>query len=106
MEHVNDANFDHLVKTSDLPVVLDFGATWCGPCKKLEPILEEMSVGYDGKVRFYKVDVGEAPGTAQKFGVMSVPTVVFLREGEQVHRFSGLESKDKIAKLLTQHLGV
>jgi thioredoxin 1 len=106
MEHVTDVNYATLVEQSDVPVVLDFGATWCGPCKKLEPILEEMSGGYAGKLRFYKVDVGEAPGTAQKFGVMGVPTVVFLKDGKPVHRFSGVESKDKITKMLVQHLGM
>jgi thioredoxin 1 len=106
MEHVTDANYETLVDGSEVPVVLDFGATWCGPCKKLEPILEEMSGGYEGRIRFYKVDVGEAPGTAQKFGVLGVPTVIFLKGGKPVHRFSGVESKEKIVKMLGQHLGV
>jgi len=106
MEKVNDTNYTALVEGSQLPVVLDFGATWCGPCKKLEPILEEISSAYDGRLRFLKVDVGEAPSTAQKHGVMSVPTVIFFKDGKAIHRFSGLESKDKIQKLLAQHLGV
>jgi thioredoxin 1 len=106
MEHVKDDTYATLVEQSDLPVVLDFGATWCGPCKKLEPILDDLAGQYAGKVRILKVDVGEAPGTAQKFGVMSVPTVVFLKGGATVHRFVGLESKDKITQLITKHLGV
>ena len=106
MEHVTDTSYAELVEASEIPVVLDFGATWCGPCKKLEPILEEISTGLDGKVRFLKVDVGEAPGTAQKFGVLGVPTVIFLHGGKPVHRFSGVESKDKILKMMSQHLGV
>jgi thioredoxin 1 len=106
MQHVDDGNHATLVEGSDLPVVLDFGATWCGPCKKLEPILEEMSGGFEGRVRFYKVDVGEAPETARKYGVMGVPTVIFLKDGKPVHRFAGVESRDKITKMLTQHLGV
>ena len=106
MEHVNDTTYADLVDASEIPVVLDFGATWCGPCKKLEPLLEEIATGYDGRIRFLKVDVGEAPGTAQKFGVMGVPTVIFLKAGKPVHRFSGVESKDKITKMIVQHLGV
>lgn len=106
MQRVTDDSYNTLVETSELPVVLDFGATWCGPCKKLEPVLEDLSGGYDGKARFFKIDVGEAPGVAQRFGVMSVPTVIFLKEGKPVHRFSGVESKDKITKLLVQHLGI
>jgi len=106
MEHITDSSYDTLVAASDLPVVLDFGATWCGPCKKLEPILEEISGGLEEKVRFYKVDVGEAPDTAKKFNVMSVPTVIFLKDGKEIKRFSGTESKDKILKMLGTHFGV
>ena len=106
MEHVLDDTYANLVEQSALPVVLDFGAAWCGPCKTLEPVLNELAGQYEGKVRILKVDVGEAPGTAQKFGVMSVPTVVFLKGGTAVHRFVGVQSKDKIVQLIAQHLGV
>lgn len=106
MQKITDKNYDELVSGSGVPVVLDFGATWCGPCKKLEPIIEELSKEKDGQVLMAKVDVGEAPTVAQKFGVMSVPTVIFLREGKAVHRFTGVESKDKISAMLAQHLGV
>jgi len=106
MQHVMDDSYATLVEQSELPVVLDFGATWCGPCKKLEPILDELAGQLEGKVRVLKVDVGEAPATAQKFGVMSIPTVIFLKGGQAIHRFVGVESKDKILKLLNQHFGV
>lgn len=106
MEHVMDDTYAAQVEQSDLPVILDFGATWCGPCKRLEPILDQLSGELAGKVRILKVDVGEAPETAKKFGVMSVPTVVLLKDGQKVHQFVGVESKEKIQKLITQHLGV
>ena len=106
MEHVKDDTYATMVEQSELPVVLDFGATWCGPCKKLEPILDQLAGEYAGKLRMLKVDVGEAPGTAQKFGVMSVPTVVFMKGGQKIHQFVGLQSKDAITKLLNQHFGV
>ena len=106
MEHVSDSTYAEQVEGSEIPVVLDFGATWCGPCKKIEPVLDELSKEYTDKVRFLKVDVGEAPETARKFGVMSVPTVIFMKSGEPVHRFSGVQSKDKIAQMLGEHLGV
>ena len=106
MVKVNDKNYEEVVAQSDLPVVLDFGATWCGPCKKLEPIIEELSGEMAGKVVMAKVDVGEAPSVAQKFGVMGVPTVMFLMGGQPVHQLSGLQSKEKIAGLINQHLGV
>jgi thioredoxin 1 len=106
MEHVMDDTYAAQVEQSGLPVILDFGATWCGPCKKLEPILDQLSGELGEKVRFLKVDVAEAPETAKKFGVMSVPTVVFLKDGQKVHQFVGLESKEKIQKLVTQHFGL
>lgn len=106
MLKVNEKNYDELVGQSALPVILDFGATWCGPCKKLEPIIEELSTEMAGKIVMAKVDVGEAPSVAQKFGVMGVPTVVFLKGGQPVHQFSGVQSKEKIAGMITQHLGI
>lgn len=106
MEHVKDDTYVAQVEGSELPVILDFGATWCGPCKKLEPILDQLAGEYEGRVRILKVDVGEAPATAQKFGVMSVPTVVFLKGGQKIHQFVGLESKDKITKMIAEKLGV
>ena len=104
MQKINDGNFAEIIGAATVPVVLDFGATWCGPCKKLEPIIEELSKELEGKAIFAKVDIDEAQSTAQKFGVMSVPTVVFLRAGEPVYKFVGLMPKNKIQQLLDQHL--
>lgn len=106
MEHVTDETYGSMVETSDLPVVLDFGATWCGPCKKLEPILEKISTSYTDKVRFAKVDIEQAPEVARKFGVMSVPTVVFVKGGARVHHFVGLQQEAKITKMIADHFGV
>ncbi|MBD3165800.1 thiol reductase thioredoxin, partial [bacterium] len=77
MVKVTDADFENEVLKAEGLVVVDFGATWCGPCKKLDPMLEELSQTYDGKAKVRKVDVGEAPGLAQQFRVMSVPQVFF-----------------------------
>lgn len=106
MEHVSDAGFAERIKGITLPLVLDFGATWCGPCKKIEPILDELSREYAGRAEFLKVDVGEATETASRFGVMSVPTVIFMKSGEPVYRFSGVQGKEKIAQLLAEHFGI
>ncbi|MBK8231592.1 MAG: thioredoxin [Candidatus Eisenbacteria bacterium] len=104
MHTINDSNYASLVESSELPVVLDFGATWCGPCKKLEPIIEELSKELEGKAIFGKVDIDAAQETAKKFGVMSVPTVIFLKGGQPVYKFAGLMPKNKIQQLLDQHL--
>lgn len=106
MLKVNDQNFAELVESSGLPVVLDFGATWCGPCKKLEPIIEELSKEVGDRALFAKVDIDESVDTARRYGVMSVPTVVFLKNGQPVHKFVGLMPKNKIQALLGEHLNL
>jgi thioredoxin 1 len=106
MQKVTEANYDEIVTRASVPVVLDFGATWCGPCKKLEPIIEELGQEKNGSVIMATIDVGEAPAIAQKFGVMGVPTVIFLKEGQPVHQFTGVVSKDKMSKMLSQHFGI
>ena len=75
---VNDENFAEVIKT-DLPVILDLGATWCGPCKALAPIIEEMATEYEGRAIIAKVDVEEAPGVAAQYRVRNVPTVLFIK---------------------------
>ncbi|MCB2212114.1 thioredoxin [bacterium] len=98
MEKVTDANWESDVLQSGEPVVVDFGATWCGPCKKLDPIMEQLAVEYEGKVKVRKVDVGEAPGVAQRYKVLSVPRVLFFKGGEVREQVNGLLPKDKLAE--------
>ncbi|MFB3907155.1 MAG: thioredoxin [Candidatus Eisenbacteria bacterium] len=102
--HVNDANYDEIVEKVGKPAILDFGATWCSPCKALEPTMKQLAVQYGEQLAVTKVDIEEAPATAQRFGILSVPTVVLLKAGKEVHRFSGLQSKEKIADLIEKHL--
>ena len=73
---MTDDRFEEVVLKSELPVMVDFGATWCGPCKKVEPIVEEISEEYAGRMVAVKCDVEECPDTAAKFGIMNIPTVV------------------------------
>lgn len=100
---VNDQNFAE-VKQSQLPVLLDIGATWCGPCKALAPIIEEIAAEYDGRALVCKVDVDEAPGIASEFRVRNVPTVLFIKNGAVVDKSVGLVAKatltDKLNALL------
>ena len=93
----NDMNFDSEVMQSDQPVLVDFSATWCAPCKKLEPILHEIAGDYSGRLKVVKVDVEEAPQTAAKFGVMAVPTVLLMKDGAVKDQMQGIATKQAIA---------
>ena len=90
---MTDDRFEEVVLKSELPVMVDFGATWCGPCKKVEPIIEELSEEYAGKVIAVKCDVEECPGTAAKFGIMNIPTVLFFQGGQPVDKNVGAAPK-------------
>jgi thioredoxin 1 len=102
--HATDDNFDAEVMHADLPVLVDFSASWCGPCKKLEPILHELASDYDTRLKVVKVDVDSAPTTAAKFGVLSVPTILLVQGGVVKAEVKSLVSKqelsDRIQKVL------
>ena len=96
MLELTDQTFQAEVNESDLPVVVDFGATWCGPCKRLAPIVEELAKEYEGKVKIAKFDIDSSPQTPAKFGIMSVPTVIFFKSGEVVDKIMGLQPKNAL----------
>ncbi|MFT5859096.1 MAG: thioredoxin 1 [Flavobacteriaceae bacterium] len=86
---ITDANFEELVINSKVPVVVDFWAEWCGPCRMLTPIIEKMSGDYEGKAVIGKVNVDENPGVSAKFGVRNIPTVLFVNNGEVADKSVG-----------------
>lgn len=100
LPEVNDATFDAEVAQSPVPVLLDFGATWCGPCKALKPILEGLAPAYAGRAKLVYVDADKARATAVKFNVTQLPTVVFVKGGQEKGRLIGLRGKGDYAKQL------
>jgi len=90
---VNDETFQAEILESDLPVLVDFGAAWCGPCKQLKPLVEDLAGEYEGRLKVAYVDIDQARETAVKYGIMSVPTVLYMRAGEVAEQQSGLTSK-------------
>jgi thioredoxin 1 len=90
---ITDANFEELVTNADKPVMIDFWAVWCGPCRMIAPIVEEMSKEYEGKAVIGKVDVDSNPGVATKYGIRNIPTVLFVKGGEIVDKQVGAAPK-------------
>lgn len=103
MKAINDQNFEELLNAG-LPLVIDFSATWCGPCQKIAPIIDELATEYEGKVNICKCDVDENDGLTSRFGIRNVPTIIFLKNGEVVDKQVGAAPRqtfvDKINGLL------
>ena len=102
--HTSDANFDADVLKSDTPVMVDYWAEWCGQCKMIAPLLDEVARDYDGKVRVVKVNVDDNPGAAQRFGIRGIPTLRLFRNGSEVATQVGAVSKSQLASFLDSHL--
>lgn len=90
---ITDANFEEEVTNSDKPVVVDFWAVWCGPCRNLAPIIEELANDFKGKIKVGKLDVDTSPLASNKFSVMSIPTVIYFESGVEVKRLVGVHDK-------------
>lgn len=98
--HFTDENFNEEVLSSNIPVLVDFYADWCGPCKMLAPVIETLAGEYEGKVKIGKLNVDNAPDTAQKFGIMSIPTLLYFKNGELVNKSIGVVARSEIEQVL------
>lgn len=98
--HFTDENFEEEVMKSELPVLVDFYAEWCGPCKMMAPVIEELAGEYDGKWKIGKCNVDDAPQMAQKYGIQSIPTILFFKNGEVADKKMGVQSKDALMETL------
>ncbi len=102
--HLTDDMYEAEVVKSDIPVLIDFWATWCGPCRMIAPIVEDLATEYEGKVKVMKLDVDNNQRTAMTFGIRSIPTVVIVKNGEEVDRILGAVPKQQIVDRLKNHI--
>lgn len=102
---ITDANFAKEVEQSDIPVLIDFWAVWCGPCRMIAPIVEELAGEYQGKAKIGKLDVDSNPGVATKFGIRSIPTILIFKGGKLADQIVGAVPKGTIVEKLNAQLG-
>lgn len=102
--HVSDASFDAEVLKADIPVLTDFWAEWCGPCKAIAPILEQVAQEYDGRIKIAKIDVDANNQVAMRLGVQSIPTLILFKNGQVVERLVGSMPKERLISRILPHL--
>ena len=97
---VDDSNFDQIVLQAMTPVLVDFWAAWCGPCRMVAPVVEELSEEYEGRISFVKLDVDQNPKMASKYGIMSIPTLLIFKSGNPVSNIVGFRPKAELKRSL------
>ena len=102
---VNDSNFVSEVVRSETPVLVDFSAEWCGPCKKLAPVVADLAREYEGRLKVGHLDVEQSPATAAQFGVMSVPTLIFFKGGSPADQLIGAASRQSLERVIRKVIG-
>lgn len=103
---ITDGNFDQVVLKSDQPILIDFWAAWCGPCKALGPVVDEVAAAYQGKVRVGKMNVDTSPITPQRYGVRGIPTLLIFKNGQVQEQIVGYVGRDVIEKALNKQVSV
>ena len=101
---IDDNNFDQTVLQAEMPVLVDFWATWCRPCIMLAPILDELAEEYSGRISIVRMDVDQNPKTAAKYGIMSIPTLLIFRKGEPISQIVGFRPKEELKRGLDSAL--
>jgi thioredoxin 1 len=102
--YVSEANFKNEVLDSSLPVLVDFTAVWCGPCKMVDPIVKQLAGEWDGKVKVVKCDADQNPNVLMQYGIMGIPTIMMFKGGQMVERTTGYQPKDKLVSKMGQHI--
>ncbi len=105
LAEITDANFQQQVLDSELPVLVDLWAAWCGPCRMVGPIVEQLAQEYDGRIKVGKLDVDSNPVTPTQYGVQGIPTLILFKDGAEVDRAVGVRSKRHLQSMIEPHLG-
>ena len=102
--NITDDNFETEVLKSEIPVLIDFWAEWCGPCKVLGPVIDDVAPDFDGKVKFTKINIDETPATAPKYGIRGIPTIMIFKSGELTATSVGVLTKSELTNFLNENL--
>lgn len=104
LKYVLEQDFEVEVLNSNLPVLVDFTAVWCGPCKMVDPIVHQLAAEWDGKVKVVKCDADQNPNVLNKYGIMGIPTLMMFKDGKMVERVTGFQPKDKLTAKMGVHI--